>query len=131
MPHTPPPRPRPPLSSAAVRARIATIGGVVLVAVTGLAYAGGWLSPDRLTPGKIVTTLGNRASDPLGHRRHHAKGVYFTGGFEANGAATVYSTSEINNSVFVASTPAEVYAFIKTQEITTITTITPPCRPAL
>jgi catalase len=72
---------------------MAAIGGVMLVAAAGFAYAGGWLSPDSLTPGKMVAALGNRGGDPLGHRRNHAKGVCFTGNFEANGAATVYSTA--------------------------------------
>jgi catalase len=73
--------------------RMAAIGGVVLRAAAGFAYAGGWLSPDRLSPGQIVAALANRGGDPLGHRRNHSRGVCFTGEFLANGAGTAYSTA--------------------------------------
>lgn len=163
MPETP--TPRPPLPPSAAFSRMAAIGGILLVTATGFAYAGGWLSPRRLSPEKIVAALSNRGGDPLGHRRNHAKGVCFMGSFDANGAGAAYSTaamlrkgsypvigrfaiavgnpdasdlmgrvesmailitapngqqwrSGMNNSpVFVVPTPADFYAFTKTQEI--------------
>ena len=69
-------------------ARVPLAAALVIAAVTGagaaaFAYTAGWLSPDRLTPDKILDAL---APNPaLGHRRNHAKGICFTGTFEANG----------------------------------------------
>ncbi len=62
------------------------IGVLVAGAAAAFAYTGGWLSPGRLTPARIVDALGDRGGDPIGHRRNHAKGVCFTGYFTANGA---------------------------------------------
>jgi catalase len=72
---------------------MAFIGALVLVAAAGFAYAGGWLSPHRLGPDRIVAALGNRGGDPRGHRRNHSKGVCFTGSFQASGEGTAYSTA--------------------------------------
>ena len=72
---------------------LAAIGLAVGVFVAAFAYTGGWLSPDRLTPGKIVDALGRRGGEPAGHRRNHAKGVCFTGRFEASGAGVALSTA--------------------------------------
>jgi catalase len=71
----------------------AVIGGVVLVAAGAFAYAGGWLTPNRLTPARMVAALSNRGGHPAGHRRNHSKGVCFTGVFEANGRGAEYSTA--------------------------------------
>jgi catalase len=74
-------------------------GPLVLIAVlmaggaAAFAYTGGWLSPDRLTPAKIVDALEDRGGNPVGHRRNHAKGICFTGAFEANGAGVRLSTA--------------------------------------
>jgi catalase len=83
--------PQPPLSSSAAAGRLAAIGGIVFVSALAFAYAGGWLSPNRLTPTRMIAALGDRGGNPLGHRRNHAKGMCFTGVFEANGAASQYS----------------------------------------
>jgi catalase len=83
----------PPLSPSAVASRLAVIGGVVFAAALAFAYAGGWLTPDRLTPTQMVAALGDRGGNPLGHRRNHSKGMCFTGVFEANGAASKYSVA--------------------------------------
>ena len=93
MSEKPTPHPPLPLSATAIFGRLAVIGIVVLVVAAGFAYAGGWFSPERLTPGKIVAALGNRGGDPLGHRRNHSKGVCFTGRFQGNGAGAAYSTA--------------------------------------
>jgi catalase len=61
------------------------IGLAVAVAAAAFAYTGGWLSPDRLTPDKIVDALTPPSVDPSGHRRNHAKGICFTGVFDSNG----------------------------------------------
>lgn len=93
MPEINEPSSRPPLSPAAARGRTAFIGALLVVAAGGFAYAGGWLSPNRLGPDQIVDALGNRGGDPVGHRRNHSKGVCFTGSFQANGAGAAYSTA--------------------------------------
>jgi catalase len=62
------------------------IGVVAAGAAAAFAYTGGWFSPDRLTPEQIVDVLSDRGGNPVGHRRNHAKGICFTGMFEANGA---------------------------------------------
>ena len=73
---------------------------IVIAAVVGstagaFAYTAGWLSPHRLTPSRLVAALGAPAPNELGHRRNHAKGVCFTGQFEANGAGTALSRAAV------------------------------------
>jgi catalase len=69
----------------------------VIVGTTALAFAftAGWLSPHRLTPEKLVAALQTPGGPPLGHRRNHAKGICFTGDFEANGRGTELSTAQV------------------------------------
>ncbi len=62
------------------------IGALAAGAATAFAYTGGWLSPDRLTPERMVDALSDRGGNAVGHRRNHAKGICFTGYLEANGA---------------------------------------------
>ena len=69
----------PPLSPSAVTSRLVIIGGVVFASALAFAYVGGWLSPDRLTPTRMVAALSDRGGNPLGHRRNHSKGICFTG----------------------------------------------------
>src|ERR1700755_2167107 len=55
-------------------------------------YTAGCVPPQRLTPDRVVdafTPPGDKP--PLGHRRNHAKGICFTGVFEANGAGSAIS----------------------------------------
>jgi catalase len=74
-------------------APLALIGVVAAGAAAAFAYTGGWLSPGRLTPQQLVDALSERGGDPIGHRRNHAKGICFTGGFEANGAGARLSVA--------------------------------------
>ncbi|HLZ66642.1 MAG TPA: catalase, partial [Aliidongia sp.] len=68
------------------------LGSLVLIAVVvgagaaAFAYTAGWLSPQRITPNKLVDAFSPPGGEPLGHRRNHAKGICFTGMFEANGS---------------------------------------------
>jgi catalase len=71
------------------------IGTVVGVAAIAFAYTAGWLSPDRLTPKKIVAGLAPPGGPALGHRRNHAKGICFTGTFAANGAGSALSKAKV------------------------------------
>src|SRR3984957_7765001 len=73
---------------------------VIIVAVVGLAavafaYTAGWLSPQRLTPKKLVASLAPPGGPALGHRRNHAKGICFTGTFEANGNGSALSKAQV------------------------------------
>jgi catalase len=71
------------------------IGAVLGVAAVAFAYTAGWLSPHRLTPKKIVAALAPPGGPALGHRRNHAKGICFTGTFEANGAGSSLSKATV------------------------------------
>jgi catalase len=76
-------------------------GSLVLIAVVlaggaaAFAYTAGWFSPQRLTPEKIVHALAPPTGAALGHRRNHAKGICFTGVFEANGAGAALSKAQV------------------------------------
>jgi catalase len=67
------------------------IGG----AVAAFAYTAGWLSPHRLTPDRMVDAFTPTTGEPLGHRRNHAKGLCFTGTFEANGLGSALSRAHV------------------------------------
>ena len=76
-------------------------GSLVLIAVViaggaaAFAYTAGWFSPQRLTPEKLVAALAPPTGVALGHRRNHAKGICFTGVFEANGAGSALSKAQV------------------------------------
>ncbi len=75
------------------------LGSLVLIALVigggaaAFAYTAGWLSPQRLTPDKLVDGFTPPTGEPLGHRRNHAKGICFTGTFQANGAGSTLSSA--------------------------------------
>src|SRR5271156_2217052 len=71
------------------------IAAVVGIAAIAFAYTAGWLSPHRLTPKKLVAGLAPPGGPALGHRRNHAKGICFTGTFEANGDGSALSTAQV------------------------------------
>jgi catalase len=76
-------------------------GSLVLIVVVigggaaAFAYTAGWFSPQRLTPEKMVAALAPPTGVALGHRRNHAKGICFTGVFEANGAGAALSKAQV------------------------------------
>jgi catalase len=77
------------------------LGSLVLIAIVvgagaaAFAYTAGWFSPQRLTPTRLVEALTPAAGPSLGHRRNHAKGICFTGVFEANGAGSELSKAQV------------------------------------
>lgn len=71
------------------------IACVVGVGASAFAYTAGWLSPQRLTPAKMVAALAPPDGPALGHRRNHAKGICFTGVFESNGAGVELSKAQV------------------------------------
>jgi catalase len=89
MPEPSPPPSHRPLGS------LALIAVVVAAGAGALAYTAGWLSPDRLTPTRLVNSLAPAGGPALGHRRNHAKGICFTGVFEANGNGAELSRAQV------------------------------------
>lgn len=77
------------------------LGSFVLIAailggsIATFAYTAGWFSPLRLTPEKMVEALTPPGGVPPGHRRNHAKGICFTGVFEANGNGVPLSSAQV------------------------------------
>ena len=71
------------------------IAAVIGVGAAAFAYTAGWFSPQRLTPDKFVDALAPPTGVALGHRRNHAKGICFTGVFEANGAGSALSKAQV------------------------------------
>jgi catalase len=76
-------------------------GSLVLIAViiaggaAAFAYTAGWFSPQRLTPNRLIEALTPPTGVPLGHRRNHAKGICFTGIFEASGTGSTLSQAQV------------------------------------
>jgi catalase len=77
------------------------LGSLVLIAAVtaggaaAFAYTAGWFSPARITPVKMVAAFTPPSVDAAGHRRNHAKGICFTGVFEANGAGSALSKAQV------------------------------------
>lgn len=69
--------------------------GVVVATIVAFAYVGGWLTPARLTPDRLVDQLQDNAGTFAGFRRNHAKGVCVSGWFDSNGAAQAYSVAQV------------------------------------
>jgi catalase len=74
---------------------LALIAVVIAATAAAFAYTAGWFSPQRLTPGKLVAAFAPPTGVALGHRRNHAKGICFTGIFEANGAGSELSQASV------------------------------------
>jgi catalase len=83
------------LSNAGVLARLGAIGIVMLCVAGAFAYVGGWLSPGRLTQGRIMTAFQEANGFHPGFRRNHAKGVCVTGWFESSGEAAALSKAAV------------------------------------
>ena len=93
-PENPMPKPRRP-SLRSVAGSLALIALIMGGTAAAFAYTAGWLSPGRLTPARLVSAFDAPPGTDLGHRRNHAKGICFTGLFDANGAGTALSTAEV------------------------------------
>lgn len=76
-------------------ASLVLIAAVVGGSAAGFAYAAGWLSPDRLTPQKLVNALAPPGGPAPGYRRNHAKGVCFTGELAASGDGVALSKAQV------------------------------------
>ena len=72
----------------------ALIGAIVLLLVGGFAWAAGWIGARRTNGGDVTRALEYNTGTPKpGYRRAHAKGLCFTGSFNANGGGTALSTA--------------------------------------
>jgi catalase len=71
------------------------IAVVIGAGAAAFAYTAGWFSPQRLTPGKLVAAFAPPTGVALGHRRNHAKGICFSGVFEANGSGSELSQASV------------------------------------
>ncbi|MDR6291150.1 MULTISPECIES: catalase family peroxidase [Inquilinus] len=113
----------PPLSPLGTLVRLGVIGAVLLVAAGAFAYTGGWLSPDRLTPDRIIDAFEHDNGVHPGFRRNHAKGLCIAGSFESNGQgvrlskAAVFAPGRVpvvgrfanaDGHPFVVDTPASI-----------------------
>jgi catalase len=87
QPHQPPAR--------SVFGSLVLISAVVCASAAAFAYTAGWFTPQRLTPDKMVDAFTPPGGVPLGHRKNHAKGICFTGTFEANGAGSALSRAQV------------------------------------
>ena len=90
--------PFPDTSRASSIARFAAIGVVVAGIASLFAYAGGWLTPHRLTPNAMINTFEAVNGSHPGFRRNHAKGVCVSGYFESNGRGVALSKAAVFRS---------------------------------
>ena len=78
-----------------VLASLVLIAVIVAAVAAAFAYTAGWFSRGRLTPDEMLAALAPPGGPALGHRRNHAKGICFTGVFEANGNGTSLSHAAV------------------------------------
>jgi len=90
-----------PLTAGDMFSRLAGIGVLLLGIAGAFLLAGGWLTPQKLTPGRFVDELQRVNGTHTGFRRNHAKGVDVRGFFESNGQgarlskAVVFQTGRV------------------------------------
>src|ERR1700737_3901028 len=75
--------------------RLGAIGAVMLSMAGAFAYAGGWLSPARLTQDRMMAAFQDDNGIHAGFRRNHAKGVCVAGWFESSGQAAALSKAAV------------------------------------
>jgi catalase len=77
------------------RSRLIAIAAVMAVTALAFAYVGGWLSPHRLSPARMIAAFQEVNGPHPGFRRNHAKGLCVTGYFDSNGAGRQVSKAEV------------------------------------
>ncbi|HEV2700391.1 MAG TPA: catalase family peroxidase [Steroidobacteraceae bacterium] len=73
----------------------AVIGATMVAVTVAFAYVGGWLTPQRLGPVRMIQAFEAANGRHRGYRRNHAKGLCVTGFFDSNGAGTQYSKAAV------------------------------------
>ncbi len=84
-----------PSSSGRPIGALVLIAAVVAGGAAAFAYTGGFLTPGRLTPDRMVDALAPPTGPVPGYRRNHAKGVCFLGSFTANGQGAALSRARV------------------------------------
>jgi catalase len=79
-------------------ARLAGIGALLALLAGLFLFAGGWLTPHKLTPATMVDTFERVNGANPGFRRNHAKGVCVAGFFESNGQGQSICRSHVFRS---------------------------------
>jgi catalase len=74
---------------------VAAIAAVPLTLTACLAVAAGWIGPSRVSGATVADALEYNAGKQAGYRRAHAKGLCFSGHFDANGAGGALSVAGI------------------------------------
>lgn len=75
-------------------AALAAIALIVIVIALMFAWAGGWLTPNRVSGSSMVDSLDANAGKVFpGFRRAHAKGICVIGRFDSNGAGSELSSA--------------------------------------
>ncbi|WP_338464643.1 catalase family peroxidase [Franconibacter daqui] len=75
--------------------RLALVGIIPLILCLLFLWAGGWLTPERLTSDKLINVLQQSGGIHKGYRRNHAKGICVLGNFISNGNASTLSRASI------------------------------------
>jgi catalase len=83
------------IADVGVLVRLGAIGAVMLSVAGAFAYAGGWLSPVRLTQDRMMAAFQDASGSHPGFRRNHAKGVCVTGWFDSSGQAAALSKAAL------------------------------------
>jgi catalase len=84
-----------PIGNAGALVRLGAIGAIMLSVAGAFAYAGGSLSPVRLTQDRMMAAFRDANGTHAGFRRNHAKGVCVTGWFESSGQAAALSKAAV------------------------------------
>lgn len=71
------------------------VGGIPAVLLLLFVWAGGWLTPNRLTANTLIEVLEKNGGVHPGFRRNHAKGVCVIGEFISNGKAATLSRATV------------------------------------
>ncbi|HTB65560.1 MAG TPA: catalase family peroxidase [Steroidobacteraceae bacterium] len=77
------------------QSKLLAIGAVIALTALAFAYVGGWLSPHRLSPARMIAAFEAANGPHPGFRRNHAKGLCVTGYFDSNGAGRQLSEAEV------------------------------------
>lgn len=84
-----------PLSFRQTLARLLLIAAAPLALILLFLWAGGWLTPQRLSADRLTGALEQTGGKHPGYRRNHAKGVCVTGDFISSGNASVISRAAL------------------------------------
>jgi catalase len=77
------------------RSKFILIGLAVAAVAVAFGYTGGWLTPQRLSPSRMIDAFEAANGPQPGFRRNHAKGLCVTGFFDSNGAGAQYSRAQV------------------------------------